>query len=65
MLSGRYTLMNGFLDVPLTTLQLTTFGPWKRVDSRLHPIERSRETRATPYCDPPPLAGRSVKQKML
>ena len=48
--------MTGVLDVTLTTSQLTTFGPCKRVDSRLHPVSRSLETSATSPYVPPDLA---------
>ena len=35
-----------------TILQLTTFGPWKRVDLFLHPLGRSCNPNPTPPCLP-------------
>ena len=65
MVGGRYAPMIGVRDVPLTTSKLTMSSLWKRVDSRLHTIGCYRETRSTPPCAPPALAGRAVEQKML
>ena len=41
-----------FPSVPVITLQLTTIGLWKRVDSTIQPWCQSRTTRKTPPCAP-------------
>ena len=64
MVSGSYSSMTGVWEVPLTTSHLTTFGLWMRVDSRFYPVGWSHETRPTPPCAPPALAGRSFEQTM-
>ena len=62
---GRYAPKIGVLDVSVTTLHITTFGPWKRINSRLHPVVRSHDISPTPPCATPALAGRAGEQKML
>ena len=64
MVGGRYDKMRGVRDVPLTSSQLTTFGLWKHVDSRLHPIGRSHETSTIPPCAMLDLDDRCTKQTM-
>ena len=52
-------------DLPLMTLQLTTFVPWKRFNSSIHPIIQYYETMPTPPGAPPVLAGQAVEQTIL
>ena len=53
MEGGRYAPMSGVRLLLATTSQLTTFGPWKRVDLTLHPFGRSYTTRPAPPCAQP------------
>ena len=54
--SGRYSRLDGGKNSPMrmvwylmdTISQLTTFSPWKHVDSTLHPYGRSLTARPTP-----------------
>ena len=62
---GRYDPMIRVQDVPVTTSHLTMFGLWKRVDSRLHTVGQSRETRPTTPCTLTALAVRANEQTML
>ena len=51
---GRsYAPMNRVRFPLVTNLHLTTFNPWKRVESKLHTWGRPRKTRHTPSCAPP------------
>ena len=43
-----------------TILQLTTFGPWKRVDSPPHPLGQYRDPNPMPSCAPPARDGRAA-----
>ena len=45
--------MSGVRLPPVTTLQLTTFGPWNRVVYILQPWGWSWMTRTNPPCAPP------------
>ena len=65
VVSGRYTPMNGVLDMPLTNLKLTTSGLWKRIDSRLYPIVWSCNTSAIPTYALPALAGQGDEQNVF
>ena len=49
-------------DVPVRISELTMFGPWKRVDSILHPLFLYLIIRPTPHWAPPALDGRAAKQ---
>ena len=61
---GRYPPTIGVRDVPGIILQLTMLEPWKRVDSRLHPIGRYRNTRPTSPCATPVIAYWDGEQKI-
>ena len=53
MVGGRYDPIIGVRDVPLKTSQLTTFGPWKRVNSMLQAFGIYQMTRPNPPYTPP------------
>ena len=50
---GRYAPMIGVHFLLVMTSQITTFGPWKRIDSTLQTWVRYQTTRHTPPCAPP------------
>ena len=45
--------ISGVRLMPEMISQLTTFGPWERANSTLHPFGRYRTTRPTTPCTPP------------
>ena len=64
MVSGRYDPMIGFRDVHVMTSQLTMFGLWKRVNSRLHTVGHSRKTSPMRPCALPMLGGWDIEQNI-
>ena len=48
VVGGEYSLMRGFLWIPETISQLTTFGQWKNVGSMYHPYGLSVVTSPAP-----------------
>ena len=58
---GRYAPTSGVRVGQVTILQLTKFGPWKRVDSILQLSGRSPVTIPMPPWSPPALDGCSKK----
>ena len=64
MEDGRYDPTIGVREMPVTTLQLTMFVLWKRVNSMIHPIGQYCDTKPPTICNPRALAGRTGKQTM-
>ena len=58
---GMYALTSGARVGPVTISQLTTFGPWKIVDSIPHLLRHFLVTRHTPHWAPSPLDGHAFE----
>ena len=59
---GRYAPTIGVRVCPVNISQLTTFVPWKRMDSIPHPLGRSLVTRPMTPWYPPDLDWRAAEQ---